>query len=149
MTTTVTLPDPRPDAADLESARRGIESLVCGMPGDPGQVGFEHPWEIRAFAMAVTAHKELRFDWSEFQAALIASIQGWERDVAGSDKGAWSYYQHWVTALESVVAGRGLPLQEELDRRTEAVLAQPANTNHHEAHPEPIAVDPARLTRKE
>jgi len=144
MTTAFTLPAPRADAADIESARRGIGSLVCGMPGDPSQVGFEDPWEIRAFAMAVTAHKELKFDWSEFQAALITSIQDWERDETIPNSGAWSYYQHWVTALESVVAGFGLPWVDELDKRTEAVLAQPANTNHHEAHTEPIAVDPAR-----
>lgn len=144
MTTAATLPDPRPDAADLEDARRGIESLVCGMPGDPSHLGFEHPWEIRAFAMAVTAHKALKFDWSEFQAALITSIQDWERDETSSERGTWSYYQHWVVALETVIAGFGLPWEEELDKRTETVLAQPASTNHHEAHTEPIAVDPAR-----
>lgn len=144
MTIAVTLPDPRTDAADLESARRGIESLVCGMPGDPSQVGFEHPWEIRAFAMAVTAHKELRFDWSEFQTALISSIQSWESDQSSSRDSSWSYYQHWVAALESVIARRGLLAETELERETQDVLAQPANRNHHEAHTEPIAIDPAR-----
>lgn len=144
MTTAVTLPYPRPDAADLESARHGIESLVCGMPGDPSQVGFEHAWEIRAFAMAVTAHKELRFDWSEFQAALISSIQDWERDQSDSSESSWSYYQHWVAALESVTARRGLLAKAELDKQTQDVLAQPPNRNHHEAHAEPIAIDPAR-----
>lgn len=143
MTTTATLAGPRTGAADLESARRGIESLVCGMPGDPSQVGFEHPWEIRAFAMAVTAHKELRFDWSEFQAALTTSIQSWESDQSSSDS-SWSYYQHWVAALESLIVRRGLLAETELDKQTQDVLAQPPNRNHHEAHTEPIAIDPAR-----
>lgn len=147
MTTAMTLPDPRTDSGDLESARRGIDSLVCGMPGDPSQMGFEHPWEIRAFALAVTAHSELRFDWSEFQSALVSSIQGWEGDRPGSTDRSWSYYQHWVAALESVIARRGLLAAAELDKQTEHVLAQPPNRNHHEAHTEPIAVDRAVLAR--
>lgn len=144
MTSAATLQDPRLAAAEIESARRGIESLVCGMPGDPHQRGFEHPWEIRAFAMAVAAHQQQQFDWSQFQAALIASIQDWEGHDAGPDRSAWSYYEHWVNALESVIAEHGLPGADELENRTAAVLAQPASTNHHEAHPEPIAIDPAR-----
>lgn len=142
--TTTALPDPRTDLPALERARRGVESLVCGMPGDPSEVGFEHPWEIRAFAMAVAARNALEFDWSVFQAALVDSIKSWELDEESSDKGAWSYYQHWVAALETVIAGLGFGWGDELDQRTRTVLAEPPNRNHHEAHTEPIAIDPAR-----
>ncbi|VVJ17466.1 nitrile hydratase b-subunit() [Amycolatopsis camponoti] len=137
MSATTTLPAPYSSAAALGETRREVEQLVCGMPG--GDPGFEHPWEIRAFAMAVTAHRRLGFDWSEFQGALIASIQDWE-----SSDAPWSYYRHWVSALEVVMAKAGVLDAAALDVQTEEVLALPANRNHHEAHTEPIAVDPAR-----
>jgi nitrile hydratase accessory protein len=105
-------------------------------------MGFQHPWEIRAFAMAVTAHRQLTFDWAEFQKCLIVSIQDWEIN-ADTGEIPWSYYQHWVTALEAVLANAGLLKQADLDVQTDGVLALPPNRNHHEAHTEPIAIDPA------
>lgn len=144
MSGTTTLPAPYTNAAVLGDARRKVEQFVCGTPGgDPDQMGFEHPWEIRAFAMAVAAHRQLGFDWSRFQGALIASIQDWERSNAAGEV-PWSYYQHWVAALEVVMAQAGVLSEAELDVQTKEVLALPANRNHHEAHTEPIAVDPAR-----
>ena len=138
------LPAPYADPADLAADRRRVADLVCGLPeADPEQLSFEHPWEIRAFAMAVSAHRELGFDWTDFQQALITSISGWEERTQSSDRG-WSYYEHWVAALESVLDGLGLLGSEELARQTRDVLAVPANRNHHEAHTEPIAIDPAR-----
>jgi nitrile hydratase accessory protein len=143
---TTTLPAPYTSATELGQARGDIEALVCGMPGgDPDQMGFEHPWEIRAFAMAVAAHRHLEFDWSAFQQSLIASIQAWETASAGTGEVPWSYYQHWVTALEAVLADAGQLSQADLEVHTENVLALPPNRNHHEAHTEPIAIDPARF----
>lgn len=139
------LPAPYADPEDLVAARSRITDLVCDLPeASPEQLSFEHPWEIRAFAMAVSAHRELGFDWTDFQQALITSIGGWEERTGTSDRG-WSYYEHWLAALESVLAGLGLLSTDELSRQTRDVLAVPANRNHHEAHAEPIAVDPARL----
>lgn len=144
MTTVETLPPPYTSAEAIGEGRREVADLVCGLPGgDPDQLGFRYPWEIRAFSMAVTAHRRLAFDWSEFQAALIASIQDWERTSPGSGE-PWSYYEHWVAALEVVMARQGVLGEAALDERARQVLAIPANRNHHEAHTEPIAVDPAR-----
>lgn len=42
-----------------------------------------------------------------------------------------------------MLAGSGLLPEAHLDDRTKAVLATPRNANHHEAHREPVAVDPA------
>ena len=142
--TTTTLPSPHTSEAELDQARRDLEALVCGMPGgDPDQMGFEHPWEIRAFAMAVAAHHHLEFDWSAFQTSLIASIQAWETTDADTAEVPWSYYQHWVTALEAVLADAGRLSPADLEVHTANVLALPPSRNHHEAHTEPIAIDPA------
>lgn len=130
----------RPSAEE----RRAVEDLVCDMPGvRAGDLAFDEPWEIRAFALAVSAHKSGQFDWSQFQGALIASISAWEKENPGLDDPSWSYYEHWVAALEQVLGNQGVLLLDELDGRTLDVLAVPANRNHHEAHTEPIAVDPA------
>lgn len=152
--TSQALPDPRTSSAELDLRRKGVTDLVCGMPGgEPDQLGFQHPWEIRAFAMAVAAHRELGFDWSQFQQALIREIEAWENkrppaaSSASSEQEGWSYYEHWVAALETVLATDGLVSREELDEQTREVLAIPPNRNHHEAHTEPIAVDPAPAPR--
>ncbi|GGN36268.1 nitrile hydratase accessory protein [Streptomyces fuscichromogenes] len=140
-----TLPAPYTSPEALGASRRRIEELVCGLPGaDPSRTGFEFPWEIRAFAMAVAAHKALQFDWSQFQDALIASIQDWENGNTGTGGVPWSYYEHWVAALETVLAAHCLLATSALDEKTRRVLAEPPNRNHHEAHTEPIAIDPAR-----
>jgi nitrile hydratase accessory protein len=131
----------RQDATELGDARRRVEALVSDLPGGSGDRAFDQPWELRAFAMAVAAYHEGQYEWSEFQLSLIDSIKRWEAD-GGAEP--WSYYEHWLTALETVLAGSGALSEAALDDRTKAVLSTPRNANHHEAHPEPVAVDPAR-----
>ncbi|MFF0816811.1 hypothetical protein ACFYVR_16900 [Rhodococcus sp. NPDC003318] len=58
----------------------------------------------------------------------------------------WSYYEHWLVALEAVLADKGALPDSTLDERTKAVLATPRGADHHEAHREPVAISPA-LTR--
>ncbi|HVL86233.1 MAG TPA: nitrile hydratase accessory protein [Pseudonocardia sp.] len=131
----------RTGATELGDARRRVEALVADLPGGPGERPFEHPWELRAFALAVAAYQNGQYEWSEFQLSLIDSIRRWERGEGGEP---WSYYEHWLTALETVLAGNGALSEAALDERTKAVLATPRAANHHEAHREPVAIDPAR-----
>lgn len=132
----------RLDATALGEARRRVEALVCDLPIGPGDRGFEEPWELRAFALAVAAYHNGQYDWSEFQLSLISAIQRWEADP---DQGEpWSYYAHWLTALETVLSGAGVLDDQDVDARTRTVLAIPRNANHHHAHTEPVAIDPAR-----
>lgn len=130
----------RPDATELGNARRRVEALISSLPGGAGERAFGQPWELRAFAMAVAAYHNGQYEWSEFQLALIDAIKKWEHGGAEP----WSYYQHWLTALENVLAGNGLLSEAALDERTKAALATPRDTGHQRARPEPVAVDPAR-----
>ncbi|HRI94126.1 MAG TPA: nitrile hydratase accessory protein [Nocardioides sp.] len=126
----------------LEERRREIEELLCGLPGErDGERSFDEPWQIRAFALAVGAHRAGQYEWAEFQSALIDSIKGWEDDATSAS--TWSYYEHWVTALESVLGEHGAIETVSLDAKTREVLATPPNRDHHTAHLDPIAVDPA------
>jgi nitrile hydratase accessory protein len=128
----------------LEARRREVEELVCGLPGgSDGERAFDEPWQIRAFALAVGAHRAGQYDWPAFQSALVASIRDWENSVPSLDDPSWSYYEHWVSALESVLGQLGAIEPDSLEARTQEVLATPANKGHHKAHLDPIAVDPA------
>lgn len=124
--------------------RAAVEELVCDLPGGSRDRAFDEPWEIRVFALAVAAHKAGRFEWTEFQGALIEEIGAWEHANPGLDQSSWSYYEHWTAALERVLGDAGLLDPALLSTRTHEVLATPANRNHHKPHPEPIAVEPAR-----
>ncbi len=135
----------RLDVTELGDARRRIEQLICGLPeAGSAERSFEQPWEIRAFAMAVAAYQQRQFEWAEFQLSLINSIRDWEQRGGRDEEDPWSYYEHWVVALESVLSGSGLLSEAALDEQTKQVLALPPNRNHHEAHREPVAVDRAR-----
>ncbi len=126
----------RQDATELGDARRRVEALV----GTGEQRAFTEPWEVRAFAIAVAAYHNGQYEWSEFQLSLIDSIKKWEAE--GGEP--WSYYEHWLEALETVLAGNGALSDAALDEKTKAMLAIPKAANHHEAHKDPVAVDPAR-----
>ncbi|MEH0575058.1 MULTISPECIES: nitrile hydratase accessory protein [Streptomyces] len=145
MTGADTFPGPYASPEALGESRRQVEELVCGLPGaDPSRMGFQFPWEIRAFAMAVAAHQALAFDWAQFQGALIASIQDWENSDIQTGEVPWSYYEHWLAALETVMATQCALAPDALDENVRRVLAEPPNRNHHKARTEPIAIDPAR-----
>jgi nitrile hydratase accessory protein len=133
----------RPDATELGDARRRVEQLLTELPGPGGDaeaLSFSDPWELRAFALAVAAYHRGLYDWSEFQLALIGSIRRWEGDP---EREPWQYYERWLEALETVLSGTGVLAGTELDGRTAEALATPRTANHHEAHREPVAIDPA------
>ncbi len=131
----------RADATPTGDARRRVEQLLTELPGEADQLSFNQPWELRAFALGVAAYHNGQYDWSEFQLALIGAIRQWEDGAAGEP---WNYYDRWLEALESVLSGNGVLTGTELDDRAGAVLSTPRDANHHHAHREPVAVDPAR-----
>ena len=129
---------------ELGDARRRVEQLLTELPSESDQLSFDHPWELRAFALAVAAYHAGQYDWSEFQLALIGSIGSWETADATGEHEPWRYYEHWLGALETTLSGSGALAGDELDERTRTVIATPRDAGHHDAHREPIAVDPAR-----
>ncbi len=119
----------RPDRPPHLAERRAVERLLTELPGagaiprKEGELSFEAPWQIRALALAVAAHDQGRFPWSDFQSRLVAAIREWEETPAGK-RDDWEYYQHWVRALETLVIEQGLADAEEIERKSlEAVKA--------------------------
>jgi nitrile hydratase accessory protein len=133
----------RGDTTEIGEARRRVEQLLAELPQPPGseQLAFERPWELRAFAMAVAAHHNGYYDWSEFQLALIGAIRRWEGD---EERAPWRYYDRWLEALETVLSGTGVLSGTELDGRADTVLTTPPDRHHQHAKREPVAIDPGR-----
>lgn len=132
----------RENTTEVGDVRRMLQALVCDLPRTDGEPMFGSPWELRAFALAVAAYDSGQFQWSEFQQALIASIQEWE---SRDHDETWSYYQHWFAALENLLSVKGVLGDDvAVDERTRAVLSTPRDTGHHAAHREPVMVSPAR-----
>lgn len=118
-----------------------VKALVQNLPLLSDDLAFDEPWQLRAFALAIAAHKSGQYPWSDFQSALIASIKGWE-GVGEVGDAAWSYHEHWLDAIQAVMVDNDLVDVDLLEERVREVLDMPANRNHHEPHYEPVAVDP-------
>lgn len=97
-------------------------------PRSNGELVFAEPWESRAFAMAVALHEAGRFAWSTFQAALVARIGAWQE--GHPDGGRWSYYEHWLGALEDVLASGGAVGSADTTARAAALAARPTGHDH-------------------
>lgn len=79
------------------------DSLLAGAPGGEDGPVFEEPWQAQAFALAVQLNQEGAFTWAEWAKALSAELSA----GAGLDGGS-GYYACWLTALETLVAAKGL-----------------------------------------
>jgi nitrile hydratase accessory protein len=81
-----------------------VGSIVPPVTDEPV---FREPWEAQAFAMTVLLHQRGLFTWGEWAGVLAAKI-------AASPE--TSYYQHWLAALETLVAAKGASSPDELAR---------------------------------
>lgn len=97
----ISVPAPsNPIAATLAD----IESMPT-IPRDGDGPVFQAPWEAQAFAMVVALHERGIFTWSQWASALAREIASADSDqfAAGSSKRK-GYYEHWLAALEGLLA---------------------------------------------
>ena len=97
-------------------------------PRDNGELVFAEPWESRAFGLVVSLHDSGTFAWPTFQAALIARIAAWEADHPSDE--CWSYYQHWLDALEDVLAADGTVFADEVAARARTLERREPGHDH-------------------
>ncbi len=97
-------------------------------PRSNGELVFAAPWESRAFGMAVSLSDAGAFEWSQFQAALIARIAAWEAGHPARE--CWSYYEHWLGALEDVLASAGTVSVGETAARAEQLAGREPGHDH-------------------
>ena len=98
------------------------------LPRDGEGPVFKAPWEAQAFAMTVSLHGRGAFAWREWADALAAEL------VAASARGepddGSHYYEHWLAALEKLVAGKELVSERDLERRVDEWDAAARATPH-------------------
>ena len=76
---------------------------VLGLPRLPRDTQgpmFAEPWQAQAFALTLKLHEGGAFSWTQWAKALSVELA---RDP--EDDGS-RYYEHWVAALEGLVASR-------------------------------------------
>jgi len=74
---------------------------------------FQAPWQARAFAVAVTMCQASYYTWDEFRNYLMAEIARQSHPGESTE-----YYQHWLNALEKLLADKGFVAGNELDAKT-------------------------------
>ena len=90
-------------------------SALPAIPRDDEGPVFRAPWEAQAFGMAVALHERGCFAWKEFVRYLTDEI-GAAKARGEADDGS-RYYEYWLTALEKLVAAKGLVSHPELLER--------------------------------
>ena len=79
---------------------------------------FREPWQAHAFALAVKLHERGLFSWREWADALAEQIAA--AQARGEPDRGDTYYQHWLAALEGLVAKKGAASEVELQRTAQA-----------------------------
>ena len=110
------------------------------LPRDDGGPVFREPWEAHAFALALTLHERGVFTWPEWADALGRAIAA-ARGRGDPDDGT-TYYQHWLAALESLVAAKGVGTERELLHFRDAWDRAAQRTPHGA----PVALEAVDLT---
>lgn len=95
-----------------------VVTAVPGIPRDADGPVFREPWEAQAFAMALVLHERGMFTWPEWASTLGDEIK--RAQAAGDPDTGETYYQHWLKALERLVAEKGVTTGETLRRYRDA-----------------------------
>jgi len=98
------------------------------LPRDEEGPVFAEPWQAQAFAMAVKLSEAGYFTWTEWAETLAVELKAAE--ARGEADDGTHYYEHWLAALERLVARKGLAsLSSLLDRK--AAWAEAYRTTPH------------------
>jgi nitrile hydratase accessory protein len=85
------------------------------LPRDDYGPVFAEAWEAQVFAMAIELSRQGVFTWPEWAASLSAEIAA--AKARGEPDHGDTYYHHWLTALEKLVAAKNLLRADELAAR--------------------------------
>jgi len=101
-----------------EAAARHVAQELPRIPQDNDGPVFREPWEAQAFAMTLTLYQRGLFTWDEWATALGSEIK--RAQAAGDPDSGETYYLHWLSALEKLVAEKGVTTTETLHRYRDA-----------------------------
>ena len=90
----------------MDAATRRATEAIPSIPHDAEGPVFREPWEAQAFAMTLALHQRQLFTWPEWAATLGEEIK--RAQATGDPDTGETYYRHWLSALERIVAAKGL-----------------------------------------
>ncbi|MBE1709162.1 MULTISPECIES: nitrile hydratase accessory protein [Mesorhizobium] len=96
-------------------SRHEAKATAADLPASLDAPVFAEPWQAEAFAMTVALHDKGLFSWSEWADALSAEVKKPGAAADGHD-----YYEHWLAALESLLASKGLAAKSDVDAMARA-----------------------------
>ena len=102
-------------------------------PRSNGELVFEAPWQGRAFGMVMGLAEAGVFDYEDFRVELIGAIAEAESH-ARDDTVPFAYYACWLSALERVLAARGLVDGDALDALVTRYAQRPHDHDHDHDH---------------
>ncbi|MBZ9741780.1 MULTISPECIES: nitrile hydratase accessory protein [unclassified Mesorhizobium] len=105
---------------------------AAGLPAGFDAPVFAEPWQAEAFAMTVALHDKGLFSWIEWADALSAEVK---RPGAAAD--GHDYYEHWLAALEGLLASKGLAAKPDVD----AMAQSWERAAHATPHGKPILLE--------
>ena len=88
------------------TAALAAADAIPGIPRDDDGPVFREPWEAQAFAMTLAPYRRGLFTWPEWAQALSAEIK--RAQAAGDPDTGETYYRHWLAALETLIARKGI-----------------------------------------
>ncbi|WP_416361724.1 nitrile hydratase accessory protein [Mesorhizobium sp. AR02] len=91
------------------------DGTAADLPASLDAPVFAEPWQAEAFAMTVALHDNGLFSWSEWADALSAEVKKPGAAADGHD-----YYEHWLAALEGLLASKGLAAKPDVDAMAQA-----------------------------
>ena len=89
--------------------------VLPALPRDEAGPVFAEPWEAQAFAMTLSLHARGVFSWREWADTLAAELAA--AAARGEPDDGRRYYEHWLDALEKLVAAKKLIQATEFKRR--------------------------------
>lgn len=91
------------------------EGTAADLPPGVDAPVFAEPWQAEAFALTVALHDKGLFSWNEWADALSAQVKKPNAAADGHD-----YYEHWLAALENLLASKGLAAKSDVDAMAHA-----------------------------
>ena len=118
----------------VQTPQPEVLAALPRLPRDEQGPVFAEPWQAQAFALAVRLSAQGHFTWKEWAAALAEELKA-AADRGEPDDGS-RYYEHWLAALERLVAAKALSNPAEMLARKEAW----ADAYRHTPHGKPIVL---------
>lgn len=114
-------------------------------PRANGELVFASPWESRVFGLTMALCEREVFSWQEFRELLIDEIGAWDLShpsgqaaaESSADTIEYSYYDHWLAALEGCLVAKGICESGAIAALAGTLAQRPAGHDHVHPHSHP------------